>query len=123
MNNDDTITIDLSSITPVEFSYNESDMSTGSIAQNIGTAYTVGSNTVTLGSGISITNTSLAATGSYTIATPFDDIVERLSRLEQIIAEEEEVRRTHPAVQMAYDEYRLLYVLAKRNPGDLLTED
>jgi hypothetical protein len=98
-------------------------MSTGFIAQNIGTAYTVGSNTVTLGSGISITNTSLAATGSYTIATPFDDIVERLSRLEQIIAEEEKVRRTHPAVQMAYDEYRLLYVLAKRNPGDLLTED
>jgi hypothetical protein len=48
---------------------------------------------------------------------------ERLAKLEKIIAEEEEVRRTHPAVKMAYDEYRLLYILAKKNPGDYLTEE
>jgi hypothetical protein len=49
-------------------------------------------------------------------------LAERLSKLEKIIAEEEEVRRTHPAVKMAYDEYRLLYILAKKNPGDRLTD-
>jgi hypothetical protein len=84
----------------------------------------VGSNnTVTLNSGISITTTGLAASGSYTISTPYDDMEERLSKLEKIIAEEEEVRKSHPAVQMAYDEYRLLYILAKKNPGDRLTEE
>jgi prophage DNA circulation protein len=119
MNNDDTITIDLSDVQPVEFTWNESDMSTGFIAQEVGTA---SPNTITLNSGISITTTGLAASGSYTISTPYDDMEQRLARLEKIIAEEEEVRRTHPAVQMAYDEYRLLYILAKKNPGDLLTD-
>jgi hypothetical protein len=124
--NNDTITVDLSSIEPVEFSWNENDMTTGVIAQDIGTAYTTmisTPNTVTLGSGISITTTGLAASGSYTISTPYDDIVERLTKLEKIIAEEEEVRRTHPAVKMAYDEYRLLYILAKKNPSDILTDE
>lgn len=126
MNNDDTITIDLSNIEPVEFSWNESDMSTGIMAQEVGTAYTMlgnNPNTITLNSGISITNTGIAAGGSYTISTPYDDMEQRLARLEKIIAEEEEVRKNHPAVQMAYDEYRLLYILSKKNPGDLLTED
>jgi len=126
MNNDDTNTIDLSDVKATEFVWDESDMSAGFIAQEVGTAYstTISSpNTVTLGSGISITTTGLAAAaGSYTISTPYDDMEQRLERLEKIIAEEEEVRRTHPAVQMAYDEYRLLYILAKKNPGDLLTE-
>jgi len=125
MNNDDTITIDLSGVESTEFVWNESDMSTGFIAQEVGTAYTTiqsSPNTITLNSGISITNTGIAAGGSYTISTPYDDLADRLSRLEQIIAEEEEVRRTHPAVKMAYDEYRLLYILAKKNPGDHLTE-
>lgn len=121
--NNDTITIDLSEVEPVSFSWNENDMSTGIIAQEIGSAYP---NTVTLGSGVSITTTGLAAgsigNSGYTISTPYDDMEARLSKLEKIIAEEEEVRRTHPAVQMAYDEYRLLYILAKKNPGDLLTE-
>jgi hypothetical protein len=127
MNNDDTITIDLSDTKPVEFTWDESDMSTGFVAQEVGTAY---NNTVTLGSGISITATGIATGSSYTISpqfstisTPYDDMEERLSKLEKIIAQEEEVRRTHPAVKMAYDEYRLLYILAKKNPGDHLTEE
>jgi hypothetical protein len=123
--NDDSITIDLSSVKPVEIAWNESDMTTGFIAQDVGTAYSTmqsSPNTVTLNSGISITTTGIAASGNYTISTPYDDMEARLSKLEKIIAEEEEVRRTHPAVQMAYDEYRLLYILAKKNPGDLLTD-
>jgi hypothetical protein len=126
MNQDDINTIDLSSFEPVEFSWNENDMSTGIIAQDVGTTYSTmitAPSTVTLNSGISITTTGLAASsGSYTISTPYDDMETRLTRLEKIIAEEEEVRRTHPAVQMAYDEYRLLYILAKKNPGDHLTD-
>jgi len=118
MNNDDTITIDLSDVNSTEFAWNESDMTTGFIAQEI-TAFP--GTTVTLNSGVSITHTGLAAS-NYTISTPYEDMEQRLARLEKIIAEEEEVRRTHPAVQMAYDEYRLLYILAKKNPGDLLTE-
>jgi hypothetical protein len=120
----DTITIDLSDIEPVEFTWNESDMSTGFTAQEI----TVLPNTVTLNSGINITTTGIAAGGSYTVTPQFsmsshDDMESRLSKLEKIIAEEEEVRRTHPAVKMAYDEYRLLYILAKKNPGDALTDE
>ena len=118
--NNDTITIDLSSIDPVECAWNESDMSTGFIAQEI-TAFP--GTTVTLNSGINITTTGIAAGSNYTISTPYDDMEARLSKLEKIIAEEEEVRRTHPVVQMAYDEYRLLYILAKKNPGDLLTDE
>ena len=124
--NDDTITIDLSDVKPVEFSWNESDMSTGVIAQDVGTAYSTmnsSPSTVTLNSGISIITTGLAAGGSYTISTPYDDMEQRLTRLEKIIAEEEEVRKNHPAVQMAYDEYRLLYILAKKNTGDRLTDE
>lgn len=120
---DDTITIDLSSIDPVECVWNESDMSTGFMAQEVGTAYTtmispssISGSTITIGNG-GIGNSN------YTISTPYDDMETRLSKLEKIIAEEEEVRRTHPAVQMAYDEYRLLYILAKKNPGDLLTDE
>jgi hypothetical protein len=119
----DTNTIDLSSVKPVEFSWNESDMTTGFMAQEVGISFP---NTVTLTSGVSITTTGIAAgsisNSGYTSSTPYDDMEQRLTKLEKIIAEEEEVRRTHPAVQMAYDEYRLLYILAKKNPGDLLTE-
>ena len=123
--NDDTITIDLSDIKPVEFSYNESNMSTGFITQDVGTTSSTmitAPSTVTLGSGISITTTGLAAS-NYTISTPYDDMETRLAKLEKIIAEEDEVRKNHPAVQMAYDEYRLLYILAKKNAGDYLTDE
>lgn len=121
--NNDTITIDLGNHEPVEFSWNESDMSTGFIAQEVSTVIGPIGNTVPLASGISITTTGIAAGGSYTISTPYEDMEQRLSKLEKIIAEEEEVRRTHPAVKMAYDEYRLLYILAKKNPGDRLTDE
>ena len=116
--NDDTITIDLSTIEPIEFSWNENNMNVAMQASSIS-----GPNTVTLNSGVIITNTGLAASGSYTISTPYDDMETRLARLEKIIAEEDEVRKNHPAVQMAYDEYRLLYILAKKNAGDRLTDE
>ena len=120
----DNTTIDLSDVNPIDFSYNESNMSTGFIAQDISTYTTMNSSpsTITLNSGISITTTGLAGS-NYTISTPYDDMETRLVRLEKIIAEEDEVRKNHPAVQMAYDEYRLLYILAKKNTGDYLTDE
>ena len=122
----DTITIDLSSIEPVSATWNESDMTTGFIAQDVSTYTTMNSSpsTITLNSGISITNLQIGASNpGYTISTPYDDMETRLARLEKIIAEEDEVRKNHPAVQMAYDEYRLLYILAKKNAGDRLTDE
>jgi hypothetical protein len=122
MNNDDTITIDLGDITPVEYSFTDSGMSVGFTAQEI-TAFP--GTTVTINSGVNVAaagQISGAVGSSYTISTPWEELEERLIRLEKLIAEEEEVRRTHPAVNQAYNEYRLLYVLAKKNPGDLLTD-
>jgi hypothetical protein len=122
----DTITIDLSSIEPVSATWSESDMSTGFIAQDVSTYTTMNSSpsTITLNSGISIANLQFGASNpGYTISTPYDDMETRLARLEKIIAEEDEVRKNHPAVQMAYDEYRLLYILAKKNAGDYLTDE
>ena len=121
--NNDTTTIDLSSITPVEFAWNETDMmSMGVSAQEVSTTYTTMAMPSISTSTITINGSSIGSSG-YTISTPYDDMETRLARLEKIIAEEEEVRRTHPAVQMAYDEYRLLYILAKKNTGDLLTDE
>lgn len=128
-NDTDTITIDLSSIESSEFHWKDADMTTGVIAQEIGTAFpdiVTLSNPGAMGAintGISITTNSTIGGGSYTISTPYEEMEERLARLEKIIAEEEEVRRNHPAVKMAYDEYRLLYILSKKNPGDHLTEE
>ena len=123
---DDTITIDLSSIKPVEFSWEGNDTETGFMAQDVSTYTTMNSSpsTITLNSGISIGNLQIGASNpGYTISTPYDDMETRLARLEKIIAEEDEVRKNHPAVQMAYDEYRLLYILAKKNAGDRLTDE
>ena len=122
----DTITIDLSSIEPVSATWNESDMTTGFIAQDVSTYTTMNSSpsTITLNSGISIANLQIGSSNpGYTISTPYDDMETRLARLEKIIAEEDEVRKNHPAVQMSYDEYRLLYILAKKNTGDRLTDE
>lgn len=53
-------------------------------------------------------------------ADPWDEVNQRLDAIEKTIAEEAEIRRQHPAVQNAYDHYRLLLVLAgKISPEDL----
>jgi hypothetical protein len=123
--NNDTITIDLNNIEPLEFSWNETDMtSMGVSAQEIGAIYSTmitAPSIVTLGS--SPTTSTVSINTGYTFSSTYDDMETRLARLEKIIAEEEEVRANHPAVQMAYDEYRLLYILSKKNAGDRLTDE
>lgn len=119
--NDDTITINLNDVESTEFSWNNSTTSIAMQASSITGPSTVTMNNVVSNNIVTI-GSAIPASGGYTISTSYDDMEERLSKLEKIIAHEEEVRRTHPAVQMAYDEYRLLYVLAKKNSGDLLTD-
>lgn len=117
-----TVTINLDNIEPVEFSWNESDMSAGFMAQELTTIMpTVQSNSITSPHAGTITITgAIGSSGGYTISSPYEDMENRLAKLEKIIADEAEVRRTHPAVQTAYDHYRLLLVLAgKVSPEDL----
>ena len=121
---DDTITIDLSSIKPVEFSWDGNDTETGFLAQDVSTYTTMNSGSTILGNNHNtVTIGPIVGNSGYTISTPYDDMETRLAKLEKIIAEEDEVRKNHPAVQMAYDEYRLLYILAKKNAGDYLTDE
>jgi hypothetical protein len=120
----DTITIDLSDVKPVEFSWDGNDTETGFSAQDVSTYTTMNSGSTILGNNHStITIGPIVSNSGYTISTPYDDMETRLAKLEKIIAEEDEVRKNHPAVQMAYDEYRLLYILAKKNTGDYLTDE
>jgi hypothetical protein len=119
MSDENTIIINLDNIEPVQFEWNESDMNIGVIAQQLNTMYSP----VTT-SGVSITSGStigaVGAAGTYTISTPYEDMEQRLAKLEKIIADEELVRRTHPAIQTAYDHYKLLLVLAgKLSPEEL----
>jgi len=122
--NDDTITIDLSSIEPVKFSWDGNDTETGFLAQDVSTYTTMNSGSTILGNNHStITIGPIVSNSGYAISTTYDDTETRLAKVEKIIAEEDEVRKNHPAVQMAYDEYRLLYILAKKNAGDYLTDE
>jgi len=120
-----TVTINLDNIPSNEFVWNESDMSAGIVAQELTTimpsAYTSTTSTSIGGSSVgTIIITGATGSSGYTISSPYEDIENRLAKLEKIIAEEEEVRRTHPAVQTAYDHYKLLLVLAgKISPEDL----
>jgi hypothetical protein len=121
---DQTTTIDLSSIKPVEFNWMEADMSTGIIAQEIGPITTSIINSG-LTSGSTISTVTIGSSDNYSHASKSDlaAVIDRLEKIEAMLLEEAEIRANHPAVERAYDEYRLLMTLSKKNPGDLLTED
>ncbi len=80
--------------------------------------------TITIASGAVGTSSYNWNTGSSVSFTdPYEEMEKRLKALEDIIAEEKAIRDQCPAVKTAYDEYRLLLVLAKRTPGDSLTDE
>lgn len=127
-------------INAAQYNYNWSDdtMTTGFTAQEITSidlSSALSSDTITISglngtSGITVGNISAGSIGpigqqtsTISFTDPYAEMEERLARLEKIIAEEEEVRSRCEAVNNAYNEYRLLLVLAKQNKGDLLTED
>jgi hypothetical protein len=133
---DDNITITAS---PYIWS-DDTNMGTGVIAEEITSidlSAAMSASTITI-SGLNGTSASSigvmsgAVTGplmggsigsGITLVDPIEVLEERLAKLEKIIAEEEEVRKRCEAVNNAYNEYRLLLVLAKKNKGDLLTEE
>jgi len=90
---DNTLTIDLSTI----------DLSTAAT-------------TTMTDSIITISGSSL---NEYDLYPPsrdeFNEMKTRVEQLEKIIAEELEIRAKYPAVKQAYDEYKLLSVLAKQH--------
>jgi hypothetical protein len=122
---DQANTIDLSSIKPVEFNWSEADMSTGIMAQEIGpiTTSVITSGPVSIGSTGINTVTIGSYDSGYASKTDLTEIISRMEKLEAMLIEEAEIRANHPAVDRAYDEYRLLMILSKKNPGDFLTED
>ena len=124
---DNTITIDLSSIGPVSFEWNEGCTSIGLVAQELSTTGAIGAQgagpMITTGVNLnSVGYVNVTGSNSYTSLAPYEDMELRLAKLEKIIAEEEEIRRSHPAVKTAYDEYRLLMILSKGTPVIPLTE-
>lgn len=78
--------------------------------------------TIGSGTGSSYTLSSGSSISTISMTDPYEELTNRLEKLEAIIAEEKEIRDNCPAVRNAYDEYRFLLVLAKKNKSDLLTD-
>jgi hypothetical protein len=128
--NDDTITI-------ASFNWDETNDLPGITAQEIGPFVTMQSSINGPSGSSSQISTTAGSNGSsasgyivgsingvsnITISDPWEEYDERITRLEKLLAEETEVRKNHPAVQRAYDEYRLLLVLAGMADSSILTE-
>lgn len=117
----------LDSLTPVKSEYSTADH-IGVIAQETGemvgdyyidtSTMAMSGNTITVTSVVGSSNHNWANGNSITLTDPYEEIEKRLAKLEQLVATEAEIRASHPAVKMAYDEYRLLLVLANRNLTD-----
>lgn len=112
------------SINAPEWNWNDNMSNTGIIAQEIGS--------IDLSN--SITSTPYVTTDTITLSGIDDlynsptkvehrELMERVEKLEKLIAEEAEIRANNPAVKNAYDEYRLLLVLAKQHANNPLTEE
>lgn len=122
--------------------WNTGPHDTGIIEQEISTIINLGdvnlnySDSITFAPSGSITSNTYitGAAGSTITLSGIDDfapvtrsdhneLIERIAKLEAALIEEAELRAKHPAVKTAYDEYRLLLVLAKQHTPDILTED
>lgn len=111
----DTITIDLSDTVI----YNYDNMNSGF---NGISAQDVSTITISNTTSDTITFTGL---DEYTTVTQSEhkELIERVAKLEAALTEEAELRAKHPALQTAYDEYRLLLVLTKQHTPDILTDE
>lgn len=124
-------------ITITAYDWKHDNMSTaGVIAQdvetiNLGDINLNYSDTVTFAPSINITGGGTASTitlsgiDDFAPVTRLDhnELIERIVKLEAALTEEAELRAKHPAVKTAYDEYRLLLVLAKQHTPDILTDE
>ncbi len=112
-----------------EFQWDDTMSSTGIVAEEIST---VDMSVIDLSSSVdTITITGAVGSSSYnwssgstvTFTDPYEELTKRLEKVEAIIAEEKAIRDNNPAVKNAYDEYRLLLVLAKQHTNNPLTEE
>ncbi len=119
-------------INAAEFNWPDTmNSSTGIIAQEISTIDLSTVNLTDSYTGDTITITGVPTSGPYnwntgstvTFTDPYEELTKRLEKVEAIIAEEKAIRDNNPAVKNAYDEYRLLLVLAKQHTNNPLTEE
>lgn len=116
----DTITINLSD--SVIYNYDNMNSGIDMISYNGASTTTISAG----GTGISTdTITFSDSDGVYFNVTQaqHSELMDRVAKLEAIMAEEAELRSKHPALKTAYDEYRLLLVLAKQHATDSLTDE
>ncbi len=115
-----------------EFQWADSTSSAGFVAQEISTvdmsvvdlSSSVDTITITGAAGAALSGPYNWNTGStVTFTDPYEELTKRLEKVEAIIAEEKAIRDNNPAVKNAYDEYRLLLVLAKQHTNNPLTEE
>lgn len=103
----------------------DNNMNTGSVA-DFGNIVLTGGTSSTGIDTISITSDTITF-GDYEYANvtkaEHNELIGRVAKLEAMLAEEADIRANHPAVKTAYDEYRLLLVLAKQHTGDDLTAE
>jgi hypothetical protein len=100
------------------------------INMNSGTT-TISTDGITISNGVDIISITDSDTITFSGLDEFvsvtkaehNELIERVNKLEAMLAEEAELRANHPALKMAYDEYRLLLVLAKKHDGDDLTAE
>lgn len=88
----------------------------GISAQDIGTITLSGSTSDTI---------VFSNLDEYTNVTKAEhnELLDRVAKLEAVMAEEAALRAQHPALKTAYDEYRLLLVLTKQHSPDCLTDE
>ncbi len=119
-------------INAAEFNWPDTmNSSTGIIAQEISTIDLSTVNLTDSYTGDTITITGVPTSSPYnwntgstvTFTDPYEELTKRLEKVEAIIAEEKAIRDNNPAVKNAYDEYRLLLVLAKQHTNNPLTEE
>lgn len=116
-------TIGSDTVEAVEFNWADSTMTTGVIAQEITSIDLTSSTWATGAVGSTITISSIDDLYSSPTKSEHNELVDRIAKLEKLIAEEAEIRANNPAVKTAYDEYRLLLVLAKQHTDSPLTEE
>ena len=119
----DTITINLSD--SVIYNYDNMNSGTDVIVHNGASATTIS----TMGStGLLPDSDTITFSGideQYFTVTKAEhtELMDRVAKLEAVMAEEAELRAKHPALKTAYDEYRLLLVLTKQHTPDILTDE
>jgi hypothetical protein len=116
----DTITIDISDSVWNDINMNSS--SADATYSGITLTGTAGVHVISISDSDTISFSGLDEYVHVT-KTEHTELVDRVAKLEAMLAEEAELRANHPALKQAYDEYRLLLVLTKQHTPAILTDE